>query len=430
MSLSRTESASAPETVRADGQAGLRDRLATIVMVGSNIFNILALVVISPLLMPIATHFAERADNGIVFRAFGMGIDVQIASQLMITLLNIGIMFAGPLLGLLARRVGYARLLTIALAIYAVAGSAGLYLDMPVNLLLSRLLLGLASASISICCFSLIGDRFEGAERARMLGYQSALVMATGLVALFGSGKIAELGGWRAPFALFLLAIPMLGLSLVAKFRRPVANSGSVSLAAKTRLIDSLLPLWPFYLMLIPFNVAIYMTSVHLPFVLATDGVVKPSSQGLIMASSFLMNILTALAYTRIAGKLSRRSIFIVLITLFAASDLIIGLSGNWIGTTIGCWVAGLGGGLMSPFFINIVLNRTAEVARSTAIGVMYTMMYVGDFANPLLITPLRKQVGDHQVFTIMGVILVGAALIQVLSRRSPLGADMKLQTA
>jgi MFS family permease len=411
-----------PEIGRSDGW---RDKAAIVVMVGSNIFNILSLIVISPLVASIAAYFAEHAHDGVVLSLPFYDVSPQIAAQLMITLLNIGIMFAGPLLGLLAERLGYTRLLTVALGIYAVAGSAALYLQSPAGLLFSRLLLGLVSASISICCYSLIGLRFKGERRAKMLGYQSALVMLTGLIGLEASGEIAQIAGsWRAPFAIYLLAIPMFVLSLFA-----AKPSASVT-AEEAPGFGVLLPMWPLYLVLIPFNLAAYMTSVHLSFVLQGDGLPDPSYQAPIMASSFLMNILTSLLYTRIGGRFSRRWIFAALLGIFAASDIIIGFSTNWVGTMIGTWVAGLGGGLMTPFFVNIILNRAPETARARAIGLMYTMMYIGDFVNPFVITPLRLKVGNHEVFAVVGVILLGTALIQALSRRSPLGQDMKLQTA
>jgi MFS family permease len=427
MSLSNVDIAAAPADLAPEtgGLARFRDRAAIVVMVGSNIFNVLALIVVSPLVAAIAGYFAEHAHNGVVLSLLGYDITPQIAAQLMITLLNIGIMFAGPLLGLLAERVGYTRLLTIALGIYAVAGSAGLYLQSPAGLLLSRLLLGLVAASISISCYSLIGLRFKGARRAKMLGYQSALVMLAGLLGLEASGVIAQAAGsWRAPFAMYLLAIPMFALSLFA-----AKPPGAVH-AEKAPGFGVLLPMWPLYLTLIPFNLAIYMTSVHLSFVLAGDGLPDPSYQAPIMASSFLMNIATSLLYSRIGARFSKRQIFTALLAIFAASDIIIGVATGWIGTTIGTWVAGLGGGLMTPFFVNIILNRAPEAARARAIGLMYTMMYVGDFANPFLITPLRLKVGNHEIFAIMGAILAGAALIQALSRLTPLGTDAKLQTA
>src|SRR5579859_5399385 len=163
MSLSNVEIADAPADLapEAGGISRFRDQAAITVMVGSNIFNVLALIVVSPLVAAISAYFAEHAHNGVVLSLPFYDVQPQVAAQLMITLLNIGIMFAGPLLGLLAERVGYTRLLTIALAIYAVAGSAGLYLQSPAGLLLSRLLLGLVAASISISCYSLIGLRFK-----------------------------------------------------------------------------------------------------------------------------------------------------------------------------------------------------------------------------------------------------------------------------
>jgi len=59
----------------------------------------------------------------------------------------------------------------------------------------------------------------------------------------------------------------------------------------------------------------------------------------------------------------------------------------------------------------------------------MYTMMYVGDFANPFVITPLRLQVGNHQVFAFVGVALFAVVALQALIRWTPLGPDVK-QTA
>jgi hypothetical protein len=59
----------------------------------------------------------------------------------------------------------------------------------------------------------------------------------------------------------------------------------------------------------------------------------------------------------------------------------------------------------------------------------MYTMMYVGDFANPFFITPLRAQVGNHQVFALVGVVLILFAALQAATRRTPLGAE-RIQTA
>jgi MFS family permease len=406
--------------------AAWRDHAAVFVMLTGGILNVLALVAIMPAIAAISGHFASHADSeGTVMTLLGYKFGVQLSTQLMITLLNMGIMVAGPLLGFVAQRVGYMRVLPATLILYSVAGSAGLYVDDPGWLLFSRLIIGLAAASISICCYSLIGERFEGTERARMLGYQSALVMIFGLLGLEGGGWIADLG-WRVPFAIYLIGIPMALIALVAA--QPAAHHIRDA-EKKASGLAALLPMWPLYLLLIPFNLAAYMTSVHLPFVLAGDGILKGSEQGHIMASSFVLNIVTALLYGKITARLSRKWIFVLLVGIFATSDMIIGLSNGWVGSMVGCWVAGLGGGIMTPFFVNIILNRAPEAARSTAIGLMYTMMYVGDFVNPFVITPLRLQVGNHQVFALVSLALFAVVLVQALVRWTPLGPEPKQAT-
>src|SRR5262249_49099401 len=158
-------------------------------------------------------------------------------------------------------------LLCAALTLFTATGVAGLVVDSPMSFLLARFTQGMACAGILVSIMSIIGDRYQGATRAKFLGFQGAIVSASGLVALFLGGEVAELGGWRAPFALFLPAILLLPLSLFALPPTPPKRGQAVAGGW-----GILLGLWPFYLMLIPFFVAAYMTTVHLSFVLAGDG--------------------------------------------------------------------------------------------------------------------------------------------------------------
>ena len=61
-------------------------------------------------------------------------------------------------------------------------------------------------SALGVTPHHVIGDRFQGVKRSRMLGYQSALVMLFGLIGLEGGGWIADLG-WRVPFAVYLLGV-------------------------------------------------------------------------------------------------------------------------------------------------------------------------------------------------------------------------------
>ncbi|MDB5396176.1 MAG: hypothetical protein JWM91_3682, partial [Rhodospirillales bacterium] len=53
------------------------------------------------------------------------------------------------------------------------------------------------------------------------------------------------------------------------------------------------------------------------------------------------------------------------------------------------------------------------------ALGFMYTAMYIGNFLNPLIMTPAREAIGNHQVFLTVGLLLAVAAAAQALVKRS-----------
>lgn len=419
MSLSEAElAASAPiELVAPPQVAGFKDQMTVVVLVGSNIFNMFAITALAPALSLIGAHFSGNSNLGPLALIFGNSGGGALVAQLMITLLGIGTMVGGPVTGWLAARVGNRNLLCIGLAVYAATGLAGLIVDAPTSFLLARFFQGMAGAAIIVAIMSMIGDRYQGDARAKFLGFQGAIVSASGIFSLFVAGLAAEWGGWRAPFALFLPAVLMIPLVLYAA---PSAPPKRVERAAPGQGIRVLLKLWPFYLMLVPFYMAAYMTTVHLSFVLAGDGVTRPQTQGLIMTASMVFNVVGAMSYGTLKTRLGRRWVFVIILGIFAASDLLIGLWANAHGSSVGCWVAGLAGGLMTPFFTNAILDRTDPVMRGRAIGLMYTMMYVGDFLNPFFITPLRVSIGNHPTFALVGAILAITAVAQALVRRSP----------
>lgn len=397
------------------GIASLRDRAAIASIISGNSFAVLAQVAIMPAIAAMTVYFDGLAHDGVVISLVGLTAGAQLTAQLMMTLLGIGIMVGGPAAGMLAERIGYSALLKIALAGYALTGLADLYVASPVALLMSRFILGLWVAGISISCYSLTGVRFQGALRDRVLGYQSALVTIVGVISLLGAGQFADFGGWRAPFVMFLIAAPMCALAIFARWPK----HERVAMSAERARLPTLKPLLPFYLALIPLNLAIFMTSAHIPFVLAGDGITKASEQSWILGSSFLFNLLTALSFGRISAGLGLRGTFALLIGLFALSNTVIGLSSSWVGTMIGCDIAGLGGGLMMPLYVSAILNHAPEAARSRALGLMYMTMYVGDFLNPVLVTPLRLRIGNHEIFSVIAAAMAIGIVFQVKSRRT-----------
>jgi dipeptide/tripeptide permease len=66
-----------------------------------------------------------------------------------------------------------------------------------------------------------------------------------------------------------------------------------------------------------------------------------------------------------------------------------------------------------------MLLQRAAPEVRGRAAGFMYSAVFLGDFINPLVITPLRTGLGIHHAFLVVaGVLAMGAVVVML--RRGP----------
>ena len=352
----------------------------------------------APVLPRLATHFD--------------GEQAEMLAQLVMTMPGLGIVFGAPLAGWLIDRLGIRAVLLSCLMLYAVCGSAGLYLNDALPFLLARFGLGLAAAGLSTASTLLISERFDGTERARVLGYMGATGAAFGVLSLLTAGAVAELSSWRAPFALYLVAVPL--LVTAAAFLAPIHRS---SVEDRPATWAPLLTLWPIYLMIVPLFAAAFMTSVQGPFLLAANGVASPAVQSWVLASSAVMNAIAASSYGRIRTQIGQQPTFVVILALMGAGNLVVGLSHDPIAVAAGCGLAGAGAGLLGPYLTELVLDRAPPAVRGRAIGLKYAAYFIGQFCNPIIIAPLRAAVAIHGAFTVVGMALGAAALVALMVR-------------
>ncbi|MEL6654666.1 MAG: MFS transporter [Bacteroidota bacterium] len=127
---------------------------------------------------------------------------VALLTRLVLTVPALVIALFSPVAGWLIDRFGKIRLFLAAMAIYAIAGSAGFWLEDLYQILLSRAILGLSVALIMTTGTTLIGDYYEGEERNAFIGIQGAFMAFGGTVFVSISGLLADLN-WRYPFLVY-----------------------------------------------------------------------------------------------------------------------------------------------------------------------------------------------------------------------------------
>ncbi|MBI2170337.1 MAG: MFS transporter [Actinobacteria bacterium] len=122
---------------------------------------------------------------------------------------------AAPLIGLLADRFGRRRVIVPCLVVFGLGGlAAGLARSFGVMLGL-RLVQGVGAAGLVNLAIVVLGDHFDGAERARKIG-RNALALTLGL-SIFPTlgGAIAEQWGWRASFVPYGAALVVAVVTLI-----------------------------------------------------------------------------------------------------------------------------------------------------------------------------------------------------------------------
>ena len=112
------------------------------------------------------------------------------------------------------RPLGPKKVLVTALFVTGLSGSAGFLLQSLWAILVSRAILGFGIAGVSTATNALISDLFEGSERARFLGLQSAIIGFNGIVFFFLGGVLADIN-WHYAFLAYLPLLVLFPLAWI-----------------------------------------------------------------------------------------------------------------------------------------------------------------------------------------------------------------------
>ena len=380
---------------------GLRWAALLIVMLSGPPLISLTFSTIAPVVPAMARYFAGHG-GGTFF------------AQWIMTTPALGLMLGGTLGGYLIDRIGPRSLIITAFAVFALGGSAGLWIDHPIALLASRFLLGLGGACVATGATWLIGERFDEITRRKMIGIQDSLAGVAAMSAVLLSGVLAAAGGWRMPFAIYLVAAPLVVLALIAV--PSIVTGGADRAATPTRTVVS--SLWPIYALVLAMAGLMMMPATQVPFLLEHNGIVSPVLKSRIIACSAALSIVSAALYARVRHKLGERGTLSAILMAFALGTITLSQSSGVWSAAFGCMLLGTGTGLFSPHFAAVLIARTPHAARGRAIGLMYSAIFLSEFLSPLVILPLREAFGAKGCFLILGLALLTGFVISVLQRR------------
>lgn len=359
------------------------------------------------------------------------------AAGLIITTHGGVIVLASPFVGGLIDRIGPRRPFIAGLVIYGIGGGTGLVVDSYLPLLGSRVVLGVGTAAVYTSITVLLYQLYEGQAMERALGYRSSANSAGAAVWPLLGGAAGTIA-WNLPFAVYLVALPLGVLALLTipdpavtattthDESTPTAATDESEAPAETTTIRDRLTataaifgrrpqLLFVYLLYFTANTLLYVVVVFYPQFLAGVGIESSAAISLYLAANGAAGGVTAVAYDRLVGRVSRLTLVGVAVSLWT-----IGFAGVSVVTTAGgallpVVLFGAGIGLVFPSAFAWVEQFAPAAKQGQFSAYLASVGYTGQFLAPVLFGPLVPGLGVAGVFAVgAGVAAIGVVTVSV----------------
>lgn len=372
-------------------------------------FTPIALLACAALTVISGTALAPALPS--IRRAFASAPGVEWLVPLVVTLPALTIALAAPWVGRLADRGGRRRVLVSCLLLYAVSGASGLLVRDLAGILVGRALLGASAAGVMTASTAIAVAELDPLGRSRFLARQASL-MSLGGVAGVAVGGLLAAEHWRAPFGVYLVALPIAAVvarhletpGVIARVDPPRGFDATESRSSgRTRRLV--------YSLALCAMAFVFMVPLQVPFLLASEG---PRIGGAAVAMCSLCSAASSLLAGRLARGTSSSTITIAgSFAIMGVGYLLIGAGG--LATYAGLAIAGAGAGRIMPELSGSLVAATSARTRSAAIGALTSSVYAGQFLSPVLSLLLGARWSLAACFLLAGAtLLVLAVLLRV----------------
>lgn len=366
---------------------------------------ILATLSVAPAIPRLIEHFQHVANAPVLV-------------TMLLSVPAIFIAITSPFVGIPIRRFGRKPVLVTGVALYGVFGLAPFFMENLHAILVTRAGVGVAEALLVTVGKALIGDYFTGERRQRWVGYQNAIDAALGTAMWFIGGLLASFG-WRSPFLLYFVAIPLL-IAVVFLIWEPEPSEEDRALAE-----NGPTP-FPWRRLSVVYGVTLFAGAMYFSYptniarALTEMGVATPVLIGLLTAIASLGTPLGALIFAR-ATSVSIPTMLGIGLAFIGVPFIGIGLAGHpYLATGIG-FLEQIGNGLVGAVLTIWCIRCLPFEHRGQGMGIWGTFLVSGIFISPLLFAYMERLTGTVQNgFVIMGTICaIAAVLLPIMVRRT-----------
>lgn len=270
-------------------------------------------------------------------------------------------------------------IIMIGLSIYLIGGIGPQFVPTIELLLLLRLILGAGVGLVMPLSMSLINDYFEGKERTKMMGYNSAFSNFGGILTMLFAGWLATFG-WRVPFNVYFLGLVIFILIFFflpkGEIQQPRKNE------KKTKLP---LAVYGYALAMGGIMLAYYSIATNIALYLEQSELGGATLAGTIVSFTTVGGMITSLLLVQIEVAFKR---FVVPIMLFgmALAFLFLSFTHSIPLIIISVCLIGFGQGALFPTIVLYALDRVKPYLADRVIAWTSSMTFLGQFLSPIVL--------------------------------------------
>ena len=325
--------------------------------------------------------------------------ELNISTQevgLLITVFTLPGVILTPILGVLADRFGRKKILIPALLLFGIAGTSCFFVRNFHLLIVFRLCQGIGAASLGSLNVTLIGDLYEGQERAAAMGY-NASVLSVGTASYPAIGGVLATVGWYFPFLLPAFAIP---IALFALFRLetrdPKATQNIKEYLGKAWMNIKNKQVIGIFILSISTFILLYGTYLtFLPFLLDSGFAAPPFIIGLFFSVASLTTAVTSSQLGRLTVKYSNKILLKAAFINYTLSFTLIPLMPSLWLLIIPLILFGMAQGLNIPSLQTMLTNLAPVENRAAFMSLNGMVLRIGQTLGPIIM---------GFVFTISGI--------------------------
>lgn len=342
-----------------------------------------------------------------------------------------------PLMGILADSVGALPVLVPSLILYAGFGIAGAAMDSLVPLMITRVLLGIATGGLTAASLGLVGKLYRADARSQVLAYVASTISLANIVYPLLGGWVGSFH-WQWAFYLYGVGLPLAALSLLL-LRGTAAEPAAMATAnlsgeeARELSADvAIAPLRSNLLLLLRHpqtlglllalgltSGTVYTSIVYIPLYLRTTLAASTLVIGIVLASKAVgatfISAFGVRPITKAWGNLGA----IALGYGVMASALITIPHLHQIPLILPTAILfGMGFGIVVPSLYSLLADQAPLQLQSSILAAGTGSGFLGQFLFPILFAPVFAQVGITGVFYTAAIVALGAGLLIVSGLR------------